>query len=209
MDIIKLFAAENFALLISGIAIFISWRANNLAKSSLSINRYDFKKDFFLGTSKLKEILNLFDKFKNVQPDNISRKNFENDKLVFKEILDKYYDNEEKIAKASYAIPNLIVTQKKIFEKLQDNFDGKSEREIYTPNLEAVINYGTLFFNFSLFCTPFSIGEGESTNEEERKLYVHFLNLSSAFNQYKMQVMDEKFNESLEELRRLSEALKQ
>ncbi|MBN9284833.1 MULTISPECIES: hypothetical protein [unclassified Flavobacterium] len=209
MYIIQHFTKENFALLISIGAIVLAWRSNNISKNTLHITRYDFKREFFLGASKLKEIVYLVNKISNVNPSNISKDNFENDKLIFKEILEKYYENEEKITKASYAIPNLVFEQKKIFEKLQANFDGKSELEIYTPDIEKIINYGRLFFNFSLFCSPLSLGEGESTNEEERKLYVNLLKLYYEFNQCKTQVMEAKFQESFEELRNIGEALKQ
>jgi len=208
MDIISYLTKENIAIGISILALGISGFTLLLDRKKFSLDKLNFKREFYLGASKLKEVVDFGTKIQNVDPKNITKDKFENDKLVVNELLSKYYEHEEKITKTSYALPDVIIDIKKTIEKLNFNFAGKSERDVYySPEIEAIINYGHLFFTFSMLCYPLSISETKDANKEIENQYYKFLKLYSLFNDEKSQIMQEKFDENFEKLRIMSEKL--
>ncbi|MFD1604820.1 hypothetical protein ACFSJW_06155 [Flavobacterium artemisiae] len=197
MGLLDYINIDNITFLISCAAFGISIWALQISKKELLINRLALKTEFHLGLSKLKELLELTNKLKNISPTSITKTNFDNDKLVINQLLQIYSINEEKIIKTSYLIPSQILELKKTIEKLEFNFDGIAEREIYDPEIEILINYSHLFFMLSLLCSPFSISDKNSTNKEEEKLYLKFNKLYLLFFQHKLELTNFKFKNNL------------
>ncbi|MCV2487226.1 hypothetical protein OD917_19995 [Flavobacterium sp. SH_e] len=197
MELLDYINKDNITILISCVALGISIWAIRISKKELLINRLALRTEFHLGLSKLKELLELTNKLKNISPTSITKTNFENDKLIINEILHVYSINEEKIIKTSYAIPNQILELKKTIEKLELNFDGIAEREIYGPEIEILINYSRLFFILSLLCYPFSISDKHTINREEEKLYHKFNKMNLDFFEHKSKLMNFKFENTL------------
>lgn len=201
MEIQNYITTDNIALLFSGIALIVSGFSFRISKKELILNKLHLKTAFHLGLSKLKELIELADKIQNITPTNITKANFDSDKLIINQLLEKYSLNEEIISKTSYAIPNQIFEIKKTLNKLQLNFDGISDKEIYGAEIEILINYSHLFFMFSLLCSPFSISEKNLINKEEEKLYLKFNKMYLQFFQHKSELMNSKFENALNELK--------
>lgn len=192
---------DNITFLISCVAFGLSIYSIIISRKELLINRLKLRTEFYLGLSKLKELIQLTEKIENVIPTNITKSSFENDKLIINQLLETYYINEEKIIKTSYVIPAQIFEIKKTIEKLELNFDGISEHRIYSPEIEIMINYSHLFFMFSLLCSPFSLSDKSTVNTEEKRLYLRYNKMHLDFFSHKTKLMNIRLKNALEEIK--------